>query len=79
MIIKKSIFLFLLAMYINGCVERGQSLNIPKKSLIEKHNLASNTKSYYGLKINANDSRHDTLKNNVSGSILLIIGLIILL
>ena len=79
MIIKKSIFLLLLAITMNGCVERGQSLNIPKNSLIEKHNLATSSKSYYALKINASDSKHDTLKNNVSGSILLIIGLIILL
>ena len=67
-------------MYLNGCVERGQSINIPTtKSLIKKHDLNRNTTSYYALKINASDSKYNTRKNNISGSLILIIGLIILL
>jgi hypothetical protein len=77
--IKKSIFIFLLAITINGCVERGQSLNVPQKSLTVNNHSSTSVKPYYTLKINASDSKNDTLKNSLSGSLLLIIGLIILL
>jgi len=77
--IKKSIFIFLLAMYMNGCAERGQSLNVPQKSITIKNASSTHLEPYYALKVNASDSKNDTLKNNLSGSLLLIIGLIILL
>jgi len=77
MMIKKSIFIFLLLLSINGCVERG--LNLPHKVVHTKNNNTTDMKPYYALKLNAKDSNHDTLKNNISGSILLLIGLVILL
>ena len=77
--IKKSIFIFLLAIAINGCAERGQSLNVPQKSSIANNHSSANAEPYYALKVHASDSKNDTLKNSLSGSLLLIIGLIILL
>jgi hypothetical protein len=77
--IKKSIFIFLLAIYMNGCAERGQSLNVPQTLVTVENTSSSNIEQQYALKMNASDSENDTLKNGLSGSLLLIIGLIILL
>ena len=66
-------------MYMNGCAERGQSLNVPQKSVTVNNSSSTNVEPYYALKVNASDSKNDTFKNNLSGSLLLIIGLIILL
>ena len=79
MMIKKSIFIFLFLLSINGCVERGQNLNLPHHAIQAKNNHTTDVKPYYALKLSAKDSNHDTLKNNISGSILLLIGLVILL
>ena len=79
MLIKKSIYLFLLILFMQGCVERGKSLNIPQESKTIKEKKSTYTEPYYALKVNASDSKNETLKNTISGSLLLIIGLIILL
>ena len=79
MMLKKSIFIFLFLLSINGCVERGQNINLPHQAVHAKNDNTTDVKPYYALKLNAKDSNHDTLKNNISGSILLLIGLVILL
>lgn len=76
--LKKSIIVFSLLLAMNGCAERGQSLNIPQKNVIIKQNT-SKTEPYYALKVNANRLENDIIANSVSGSILLFIGLLILL
>jgi len=77
--IKKSIYIVLFLLSINGCVERGQNLNLTHHAVQVKNKNTTDVKPYYALKINAKDSNHDTLKNSISGSLLLLIGFMILL
>lgn len=83
---KKSIFLFSLLLLISGCVERGQNIK-PNTVIIVDHkekrihtgNRQEDKESSYVLHLNANEKAYDTLKNSISGSLLIIIGLIIFL
>lgn len=83
---KKTIFLFLFTLFLSGCVERGQNLR-PSTVIIVDHkekrihapNTKQNIQSDYVLHLSANEKAYDKLKNNISGSLLIVIGLIIFL
>lgn len=80
--LKKSIFLFLLTLFISGCVERGQSVN--PQYITQNKNVSTETnttivKPIYMLRLDANKSDIDTIKNSVTGTMLLVIGIIIFL
>jgi len=78
--LKKSIYFLLFTLILSGCVERGQNLT-PKH--ITKYEISIEDEkinpSRYVLKVDANKSKIDTTQNNIAGTLLLVIGLIIIL
>ena len=74
--IKKSIIVFFVALLFTGCVERGS--NVPLK--VEENHIKKHLdkKDHIPVLVLKN-SREDNLKKSVSGSLILIIGLILLL
>lgn len=78
--IKKSIILLILTLFISGCVERGKSVhpNIRTHQNIQQEST-SNVQPAYVLRITAKDRKIDKVKNTISGTLMLVIGLMIIL
>ena len=79
---KKSILLLFLLLSLNGCVERGQTVTPYASMSHRSHQSEANTtivQPAYVLRLNANDRKIDTVQNSVSGTLMLVIGLIIFL
>jgi len=76
--IKKSILVVIFTLFFAGCVERGHIVDVPQKRNFDS-NMTMMTKdpSIPTLVVNANDI--DTVKNNLSGGLILLIGIIIFL
>jgi len=75
--IKKSIYILLFALLFSGCAERG---SIVKVTPIYKAKTETVTKKDPSIPtLVLHNSREDKLKKNISGSLILIIGLILFL
>jgi outer membrane lipoprotein-sorting protein len=80
--LKKSIFLLLLTLIISGCVERGQNLGpsyITKSKVVSSKNTTTTAKPVYVLHLDAKKSEINTTKNTITGTLLLVIGIIVFL
>lgn len=78
--IKKSILVLILTLFtlsVTGCAERGSSVNVPAKQQTQQKNLETKDEAIPALKLR--NSREDKVKKTVSGSFILIIGLILFL
>ncbi|HFQ61838.1 MAG TPA: hypothetical protein ENK39_06010 [Epsilonproteobacteria bacterium] len=69
---KKSIFIFLLTLLFSGCAERGSLVSVPTPHKIN----ANQTEDIPKLVLH--NSREDALKKGISGSLILIIGFILI-
>jgi hypothetical protein len=70
---KKSVFVLLfITLFISGCAERGSLVNVPSPGIV-----AAN-KTQHIPKLVLHNSREDRLKKGVSGSLIFIIGLILI-
>ena len=70
---KKSVFIFLFALLFSGCAERGALLHVPSS-----HKAISKTKTTQNIpKLVLHNSREDTLQKGISGTLIVIIGLIL--
>ena len=74
--IKKSIFVLLIALLFTACAERGAM--IPAK-LTENHIKKYLSKDEHIPTLIVRNSREDSLGKNISGTVILIIGLVLLL
>jgi len=84
--IRQSIYVLILAFFLVGCVERGQLLEPDTYDIIEntqEENQSSDTIVRYKVKkdVDTQDALYtiDDMSNNVSGVLILIIGVIIFL
>ena len=76
--IKKSIILLASVFFFAGCAERGSTPKIP----LNLHNTPTktvDTKDSSVPTLVLSSSREDTMQKNISGSLILIIGLLLLL
>lgn len=73
---KKSVFIFLFALLFSGCAELGALLHVPSShKTISK---TSKTKTTQNIpKLVLHNSREDTLQKSISGTLIVIIGLIL--
>jgi len=76
--IKKSILLLSFVLFFAGCAERGSTPKVPL-NLQNTPTKTTNTKDSSIPTLVLNSSRKDTMQKNISGSLILIIGLILLL
>jgi len=75
--IKKSILVLLFTLLFTGCAERGYIVNItPTKAKVDK---TTEIKSDDFPTLKLNSSREDKMQKTISGSLILIIGLILIL
>ena len=75
--IKKSIYILLITLLFAGCAERGAIVKVTPIHKVKPK--ASEKKDSSIPTLVLHNSREDKLKKNISGSIILIIGLILLL
>lgn len=84
--IKKTIFILIFSLFFTACVERGHNVNVHHyvhtntnngKILVKSDNSRSVDNQIPTLVVN-NEKSIDTFSNNISGSIILIIGIILL-
>lgn len=78
--IKKSILvliLTLLTLSATGCAERGANVSVPVKQQAQQKNIETKDKAIPTLKLR--NSRENKVQKAVSGSFILIIGLILFL
>lgn len=69
---KKTIFILLLTLLFSGCAERGTLINVATPHKV-------NTEKTLNIpKLVLHNSREDALKKGISGSLILIIGLILI-
>jgi uncharacterized lipoprotein YajG len=75
--IKKSIYILLLTLLFTGCAERGSIVKITPMHKVKTKTSKTKDPSIPTLVLH--NSREDKLKKNISGSLILIIGLILFL
>jgi len=75
--IKKSIFILLVSLLFAGCAERGSIVEVSPTHKVESKIDEKKDPTIPTLVLH--NSREDKLKKNISGSLILIIGLILLL
>jgi len=71
------LILTLFTLSATGCAERGSNVNVPIKQQTQQKNLETKDEAIPILKLR--NSREDKVKKAVSGSFILIIGLILFL
>jgi len=74
--IKKSILIF--ALLFTGCAERGQSLHVPIETTPSSFTVADEKDNSIPTLVLSN-SNNETLKNNLSGGLILLIGILLIL
>jgi len=73
-----SIFIFVIfTILTSGCAERGSNLNVPLKPQTQEKNIETKNEAIPILRLR--NSREDQVKQTISGSLILIIGLILFL
>ena len=75
--IKKSIYILLLTLLFTGCAERGSVLKVTPIHTVKTETSEAKDPAIPTLVLH--NSREDKLKKNISGSLILIIGLILFL
>jgi uncharacterized lipoprotein YajG len=72
--IKKVFYILISALILGGCAERGSIV-----SVTPKHNKATQKTEAAFPKLTLSSSREDKVQKNISGSLILVIGLLLIL